>query len=69
MNKFVSNGLNIQYIVKFYDSEVIAITAREQNLYKINFVNVQETEVVNLVQSQMGHGALELFTTALAIKM
>ena len=54
INKLVSDGLKIQFnlnecIVKSCDGEVIVIAPRERKLYAINFVNVHEAEVTNLV--------------------
>ena len=42
VNKFVSNGLKVQfnlnkYIVKSCNGEAILIASRKQNLYEINF--------------------------------
>lgn len=48
-------------IVKSSDVEAIIIAPREGNLYKINFVNVNDVNATNLVQSLTGDDTLKLW--------
>ena len=66
VNKLVLNGLKVQfnlneYIVKFCNSEVIAIALHERSLYKINFVKVHEADTTNLVQSRTRDDVFEFW--------
>ena len=48
-------------IVKSCNGEGIAIAPRKRNLYKINFVKVNEVETTNLLQSPAKNNALDLW--------
>jgi hypothetical protein len=66
VSELVSNGLKVQFnlnkcVIKFCNGEVIAIALRKQNLYEINFVEMHESDMANLVQYSKGDGALELW--------